>query len=594
MKKRRLVIAMALFLLAPSAWADEGGTQLVRVDLAGTSLDALLSEVSVLKDLGSSVLALVDGPGRERLATLGLAFRVLDTDPTGHEFYAVYARPGDDLSGIAAVSGILHLQEDLAVVRADAAAVEQIAGLGFEVARIFLEAMKPVREFPFFSKEILSVHPAIDDMVAAVDTANLQAVVADLVAAGGYNTRKSNTAGGWWASEYIRDAFLSYGIADVSFHDFDTNADNVVAVIPGSVFAENIVVLGGHYDSIATFSSVAPGADDNASGTVAVLEAARILSGYAFENTIVFIAFASEEFGLYGSNAYARDAYNRGDNILAMLNVDMIGYLAPGDIQDVDIIAGSSSSSLRELAFWATEQYVPGFPAIPGSGVIGGSSDHASFTAYGYPAIWFFEDVAKDSPYIHSANDTVGLSLNSFEFMTRCTQSIVATLASLAEPADDIAIGHTPLDDTSDTSNPYVVKAQVVSVQPLAAGYPLLRYAVNGGAYTAGVMLPTGNPDEYGAEIPAQALNTTVSYYIEAEDVLGTSDTSPAAAPDAVYAFQVTQASSGWAAAEMASATVGTGATDGSVPWNFAALFLVSAAVLLRLRRTARPKKDAG
>jgi hypothetical protein len=588
MKKRSIFLAIGILLFAPGARADGGDGQLLRVDAEGLPLNELIAEMDVLKDLGSSVLALADGPDRERLAARGFAYEVLDADPAGKEFYAVYARGGVDLSGIDAAGDILYLGEDLAVVRTAPGSAERVAGLGFEIARVFMEPMKPVQEFQLSSKGILSVHPAIDDMVAAVDTGTLHAVVNDLAAAGGYNTRKSNTAGGLWAAQYIHDQFVSYGIADVSFHNFDANADNVVAVIPGTAFPENIIVLGGHYDSIATLSSSAPGADDNASGAVAVLEAARILSRYAFENTIVFIAFASEEFGLFGSNAYARDAYNRGDNILAMLNVDMIGYLAAGDVQDVDIIAGSSSYGLRDLAFWATEQYVPGFPAIPGAGVIGGSSDQASFTDYGYPAIWFFEDVANDSPYIHTANDTVGQSLNSFEFMTRCTQSIVATLASLAEPVDDIAIGHTPLAGTSDTSNPYTVKAQVVSIEPLASGYPVVRYAINGGTYTDLVMAPTGNPDEYGAAIPAQPLNTTVSYYIEAEDILGSVDTSPAAAPDAVYVFEVAQGSSGWAAAEMASSTIGAGGAGRSAPWNFAALFLVSVAVLLRLKRKGR------
>jgi len=586
MKKTTLFLAVSALLLATTgAWGAEDPRMLLRVDLEGISLNGLIAEVDVVMDLGTSALALGAEADLERLDGLGLAYEVLDTSVAGNEYYAVHARRGASLDGIAAVSDILHLEEGLAVVRADAASARLVAGLGFEIARVFLDPAQPVGEFQA-ADAAKSVHPEILDMVDAVSTALMEQVTSDLVAAGGYNTRKSTTDGGEWAAQYIHDAFVSYGIQDVSFHDFDINADNVVAVIPGSVFPENIIVLGGHYDSLTMFGALEPGADDNASGTVAVMEAARVLANYTFENTMVFIAFASEEFGLFGSNAYARDASNRGDNILAMLNVDMIGYVAAGDTQDVDIIAGSGSSGLRELAFWATEQYVPGFPAIVGSGMIGGSSDYASFTKYGYPAIWYFEDVAQDSPYIHTANDTIGQSLNSFEFMTNCTKSIVATLASLAEPVDDIAIGHTPLGDTSDTANPYPVAAQVVSTEALAAGFPLLSYAVDAGGTTDVVMTATGNPNEYLAEIPAQALGTTVSYYITAEDVLGGSDTSPAAAPDKVYSFEVAQGSSGWTAAEMSSSTLGGTETRGSVPWNVAALFVVPGAVLLLLRRS--------
>jgi len=580
-----LAAAIALFLVIPGAQGADETLQLLKVDLEGTSLNGLIAEIDVVKDLGSSALALGAGPDLERLDGLGLAYEILDTDAAGNEYYAVYARGGASLAGIAAVSAVLHLEEGLAVVRTDADSARLIAGLGFEIAKVFMDPMKPVVDSGILTEGAKSVHPEILDMVDDVSTSQLETLAADLVDAGGYNTRKSTTAGGEWAAQYIYDEFVSYGIADVSFHDFDANADNVVAVIPGSVFPENIIVLGGHYVSITMFGAVEPGADDNASGTIGVLEAARVLSSYTFENTMVFITFASEEFGLFGSNAYARDASNRGDNILAMLNVDMIGYVAPGDTQDVDIIAGSGSSGLRELAFWATEQYVPGFPAIVGSGVIGGSSDHASFTKYGYPAIWFFEDVAQDSPYIHTANDTIGQSLNSFDFATNCTKSIVATLASLAEPVDDIAIGHTPLEDTDDTANPYPVVAQVISLEALAAGYPLLSYAIDGGGYTDVVMTATGNPDEYNADIPAQALGTTVSYYIEAEDVLGASDTSPAAAPDAVYSFDVAQGSSGWLMAEMAASTLGDGGAGGNGPWNYAVLFLAVGGALVFLKR---------
>jgi hypothetical protein len=265
----------------------------------------------------------------------------------------------------------------------------------------------------------------------------------------------------------------------------------------------------------------------------------------------------------------------------------MIGYLASGDMPDVDVIAGSGSLGLRELAFWATEEYVPGFPAIEGTGMVGGTSDHVSFILYGYPAIWFFEDVQQYSPYIHTANDTVGVSLNSFELATNCTKSILATLASLAEPLDDIAIGHTPLDDTDDTVNPYPVVAKVLSVEPLASGYPLVRYAINGGAFTDLFMTPTGNPDEYQADIPPRPLNTTVNYYIEVQDVLGYQDTSPAAAPAETYEFAVGKRQIGWLPAEMEASLI-KGGTSHSMVINYALVLFLPAALLLAWKRNDR------
>jgi len=582
-----LALVCTLVLFVTSTQADETTELLLRVDLKNTTLTDLMGQMDVLRDMETSVIAKVESNRLDALDLQGISYEVLDTDPAAKDYFLVYGRNLEELQSVGYLGDVLLAQGATALVRTDQDSALLIAGLGFEIARLFMDPMKPAPEFSALSEDVFTIHPEIQDIVDAVSQSNMEALVDDLVDAGGYGTRKSNTDGGVWASQYIYDTFVSYGITDVSFHDFDSNADNVVAVLPGAVFPENILVLGGHYDSIATFSASAPGADDNASGAVAVLEAARIMSGYQFENTVVFITFASEEFGLYGSNAYARDASQRGDNILGMLNVDMIGYLASGDTQDVDISAGSSSSGLRELAFWATDQYVPGFPAIVGTGVIGGTSDHAPFTSWGYPAVWFFEDVAQDSPYIHSPNDLVGNSLNSFELAVNCTKSIVATLASLAEPVDDIAIGHTPLNDTDETVNPYPVVANVVSVEPLASGYPVVRYAVNGGGFSDLTMTPTGNPNEYQADIPAQSLGTTVGYYIEAEDVLGASDTSPSAAPDKTYEFNVEEQSSGWFMADM-SASLIKGDTSRSAMVNHAAVLFLSGAVILFWRRRVR------
>jgi len=588
MKRWTLFLALASSLLAfaSNTQADESAEFLLRVDLKGISLNDLMAQVDVLQDLGSSAIAKVERDDLKNLDRLGITYEVLETDPSQKEYFLVYQRDFKKLQSVGFLGDVLYADEARSLVRTDKENAVLIAELGFEIAKLFMDPMRPVSEFSALSVDAFTVHPEIQEMVDAVSQSNLEAIVQDLADAGGYGTRRSNTSGGHWAAQYVYDTFVSYGIADVSFHDFDTNADNVVAVIPGAAFPENIFVLGGHYDSLALFSGSEPGADDNASGTAAVMEAARIMSGYPFENTVVFITFASEEFGLFGSNAYARAASQRGDNIIGMLNVDMIGYIAPGDTPDVDVIAGSGSSGLRELAFWATQEYVPGFPAIEGTGMLGGTSDHVSFVYYGYPAIWFFEDV-QYSPYIHTANDIVGLSLNSFELVTNCTKSILATLASLAEPLDDIAIGHTPLDDTDDTVNPYPVVAKVLSAEPLASGYPVVRYAINGGTFTDLSMTPTGNPDEYQADIPPRPLNTTVNYYIEAQDLLGYQDTSPAAAPVETYEFAVKKREIGWLLAEMEASQI-KGGKSHSMAINYALVLLLPAGLLLAWKRNER------
>ena len=127
------------------------------------------------------------------------------------------------------------------------------------------------------------------------------------------------------AAEYIYNSFQQMGL-DVKFHEWHYDgfqSKNVVATLYGTdVNSTAEYILCGHYDTVAG----SPGANDDGSGTAAVLAIANILSQYHFNHTIRFITFSGEEVGTYGSFTYARDAYYRGDNILAVLNMDIIGY----------------------------------------------------------------------------------------------------------------------------------------------------------------------------------------------------------------------------------------------------------------------------
>lgn len=585
MRSLRILFAAACMICMSTSTlsADMGPEYLLRVESGAFGPETLVAEFDVLADLGTSVIVRGDAGDVERLSGFGLGAEILDLNPEGKEYYLVYLRDAGDERGVADLGDILSFDGTVAVVRASRDQAIRIAGFGHEIARLFMEPMKPVSVDALPDARFLSSYPEVQAMVDAVSQANLETVVDDLVA---FGTRRSDTSGGEAASVYIHDLFLSYGFANVTYHDFNNDADNVVAEIPGAVFPENIIVIGGHYDSLASGSS-APGADDNASGTAGVLEVARVMSGYTFENTVRFIAFASEEFGLVGSSYYARDAEDLGENIIAMLNVDMIGYRASNDTADVDIVAGSGSSSLRNIAFWATEEYVPGFPAISGSSPSGGTSDHASFTSHGFPAIWFFEDSGRYSPYIHTSSDVVGTSLNDFELAKNCTKSMVATTATLAGPDDGLAMAHRPLGDTTDDENPYEVLATVISVEPLDDGYPLLRYAIDGGAWVETVMMPAGGPGEYAGLIPAQELRTDVEYYIEVADVLGNSELLPVAAPGAVYSFDVRRFL-GWGVADMQSSTIGSETLSRSSIMGTLALVLVPMAAVLILKRRSR------
>jgi hypothetical protein len=359
--------------------------------------------------------------------------------------------------------------------------------------------------------------PAIAAMIQQVDADTLEARVRRLQ---DFGTRRSESAQGRQAQQLLHDFFLSCGLTDVTEYDYNSWCDDVVAVQPGHVAPDEIYVIGGHYDSFAFGGLTAPGADDNATGTVGVLEAARILARQDLEATIVYIAFSGEEQGLVGSRAWADRARDQGMDIRAMVNLDMLGYVAPGGTQNLDLICFQESSWLRDFVIETGSVYLPEYPVIPGS-LATGNSDHASFSGNGYYSIFFFEDSYVSTPYIHTTQDVVGLSANDFDFMRKNVQVAIASLATLARPLR-VRIDHTPLPDPPVAANGYRVLARIQSNAPLEADSLCVRYAVDRGEYVRIPMAAAQDgPDMFAATIPKQAAGRYVQYVIHAQDIEG-------------------------------------------------------------------------
>ena len=180
---------------------------------------------------------------------------------------------------------------------------------------------------------------------------------------------------------------------------------NVVAVLPGSdpAKAGEAVGLGAHYDHVGIGGrlSVSPertgeihnGADDNASGTAAIIEIARSAAGERarFPRTLVFVAFAGEERGLLGSAHYATDPAVPIANTVAMLNLDMVGRARGG----VDVSGLEVSPSMEE-DLRAAVRAVGNDLEIRRQGPGAGRSDDSSFIDRRIPAINFFTGFHND------------------------------------------------------------------------------------------------------------------------------------------------------------------------------------------------------
>ena len=231
-------------------------------------------------------------------------------------------------------------------------------------------------------------------------------------------------------ASWIKNQFLQMGFTDVVLDSFQyqgTWQKNVIATLLGIYEPEVYNIVGGHHDSYSSGDPMvfAPGADDNASGTAAVLEIARVVmaNNYQSESTIKFITFAAEEYGLWGSKDYAAKAYNSGMNIKIMINHDMISHTYyPTNQSEVDINRYSGFDYLRDLAFYCIENY-SGLSPRNGSLNSSGSDSH-SFWQRGFPSVYFEE--TNFSPYYHSPADTIGNY--NMEYCAEVIKSSCATL----------------------------------------------------------------------------------------------------------------------------------------------------------------------
>lgn len=266
-----------------------------------------------------------------------------------------------------------------------------------------------------------------------------------------FKTRYTPSAQGTLSEQYVYEYFTGLGIA-TQYQAWtgtltrcrNISARNVVAEIPGRSDPKRIYLITAHLDSISPSLTDAPGADDDASGTAAVMIAAKIMRGYQFDYTLRFVAFTAEERGLCGSAAYARDAKARADNIQGVLNLDMIAYDGNG-VLDVEIHAGTLPGSkaladrLVANVVELSPQLVPHVYEADATNL----SDHASFWVEGYPALAFAEYLFHGdmNPYIHSVVCCDTVEHLNFDMAMMLMRPTFATLAQVGGVRGEAAPG---------------------------------------------------------------------------------------------------------------------------------------------------------
>jgi Zn-dependent M28 family amino/carboxypeptidase len=278
--------------------------------------------------------------------------------------------------------------------------------------------------------------------------------------------RGVGTAGLLAAGDYVAAAFRQAGVRPAGaeggyFQAFTLPADapavihtnlggaavrNVVGVIPGTAAAlrGQVVVVGAHYDHLGLggASSLSPdstgkvhnGADDNASGTAALLEIARRLAGRRLARTIVLIAFSAEEVGAIGSAYFVKHPLVQPvDSIYAMLNLDMVGRLRNERLNALGAASATEFPALLDSVNGAA----PSRFDLRASGDGWGPSDHASFYAAKRPVLHFFTDLHED--YHRTTDDWDKINADG-------TARVAAFVADLAAALADRPGGLTFVD----------------------------------------------------------------------------------------------------------------------------------------------------
>ena len=258
-------------------------------------------------------------------------------------------------------------------------------------------------------------------------------------------SRHYQTIGNEKAFQFMKQEFIRYGYQIDSFA-FNSDGKNLFAIKTGYKYPNRRFMLGAHYDNQPT-TTVAPGADDNASGSSTVLEAGRIFSNYNFPYTIVFALWDEEEPGLLGSIAYVPTIGSNNDTLMGYINVDMLGWDGNNDsIADINVrpVANSITLSNRAQSCNTLYNIQLGLHIVnPGNG----ATDHAPFWNNNFSAIGIDEEYDNDfNPFWHTPADSLGQF--NLSFYQKCSKLAYATLADLAlDTLNTVGIGESVISN---------------------------------------------------------------------------------------------------------------------------------------------------
>ncbi|MCF7745682.1 M28 family metallopeptidase [Aeromonas veronii] len=276
-----------------------------------------------------------------------------------------------------------------------------------------LQSMAQPLNQNLFSAPPLTQGASVNRLLPHLDQGNIASTISKL---SGWRNRYYTTPTGTQSADWVASQWQSLGstlpwasVSRVKHSGYPQQS--VVLTLKGSRYPDEVVVLGGHLDSTAgsapNSKTLAPGADDDASGIATLTEVLRVIAeqGRQPERTLQFIGYAAEEVGLRGSKDIASRYKAANTRVLAALQLDMTNY--KGSANDIVFMTDYTDKGLTGYLTQLIDAYLP--QVSYGYDSCGyGCSDHASWHNQGYPAAMPFESrFSEYNPRIHTAQDTL-------------------------------------------------------------------------------------------------------------------------------------------------------------------------------------------
>lgn len=529
---------------------------------------------------GEFILAGVSVPPGDAIPDAGVPMKVLASDITQGSVFWVSPPRGQVELPWNDFGVLLFYDGEQALLRTTDEQAEHLAGMGAEIVLLTFQPLVFPEEAVISEREPLDYNAAIQGIIDQVTsqkvtdyTAKLSGVNSVMIGGSPYTIATRHTSSGvpiQKATQYVGEfmAGLGYTVTNHSWSSGGYSGINVIGERLGATRPNEIYIIGAHLDDMPS-GSLAPGADDNASGSAATMLAAEIFSHYTWDVTIRFAFWTGEEQGLRGSSVYAAQVKNQGQNIRGYLNLDMIAYNggAPNEINLFWKSTVPSSEALVDLFIDSVSVYQLNLAPVKYNTInytVGNQSDNKPFWDQGYAAMLAIEDYYGDfNPYYHTVNDR--LQYADMAYFTDLVKASLATFAHMANgPVSALAVNLASLDAVQTTGGVEVAWETTSEIDN--AGFHLYRG------------LTPEQPEQRLAFVPSQAPGSsqgaaytwfdadvaegqTVWYWLSDESISGVSTwhgpvSVHVQAPTAVTTAGITSVASG----------------NGSKPWAYPVL----------------------